>query len=252
VNPIVGYILGVVVVGVLINIFAAEAIGWMPKAAQRLLDRAGRQLPEDHRERWIREWEGDMAAFSGRPIAGLIYALKISRSVPALARELAPAAVAVGAERTRQARPPRRKRVPAGAAASIGTIGALRRAVTRWVQAVGRRVSEAISVDPVLAFVRSTGRFYGETARATGRMVLTIATTLRATLEAVTQSLRLTITAITDIARSLRREAAGSVAPVAAGAFLATAVGLALASSKSTIGIMMLVAIVGVILVFRR
>src|SRR5262245_33850834 len=95
----VAIILAVVVFGlcwiglqVVTSLVQQEVLGWIPHLSLGLLRFAVRQLPPEHRDRWLEEWEGDLATVRDRPLTCLRTAVGFVFAVRGVCHELRPAA----------------------------------------------------------------------------------------------------------------------------------------------------------------
>jgi hypothetical protein len=64
---------------VLKQIIATEITGWVPPLGRMIIRRGTARLPPEHRARYLEEWLAELATFEGRPLTGLLTALRILR-----------------------------------------------------------------------------------------------------------------------------------------------------------------------------
>jgi hypothetical protein len=78
------------------GLLSKEVEASLPAISRNLLLRAAHRLPEEHRERFLEEWNAEFAeAIRGRPLWAVLQAASLYRSARKIAAELQPAAVAV-------------------------------------------------------------------------------------------------------------------------------------------------------------
>jgi hypothetical protein len=83
-------ILGVFFFGALGSLAAAEFLGWAPVWASKVVARAANRMPHDQQERWREEWHAELAAYSGRGISSLAWALSLYVGAVRMAHALSP------------------------------------------------------------------------------------------------------------------------------------------------------------------
>jgi hypothetical protein len=68
-----------VFVGVVVQLVAEEVSGWLPIWSRGLLSAAVRRLPVAQQSRYRDEWRAELAAYRGRPLAGILFTWRLRR-----------------------------------------------------------------------------------------------------------------------------------------------------------------------------
>jgi hypothetical protein len=77
---------------VVTSLVQQEVLGWIPHLSLGLLRLAVRQLPPAHRDRWLEEWEAELATLRDRPLTCLLTAVGFVFAVRGVCGAISPAA----------------------------------------------------------------------------------------------------------------------------------------------------------------
>jgi hypothetical protein len=128
---------------------AEEMLGGVIYLCRRILRRAARRLPLEHRARYAEEWEAELLALPGGPVTKLVWALRTRAGVRALAAALAPNRRRVKAAKPSRAGMRRAKLIDRAQAGDVQAFGDLydEYALTVYRYIYGRTSSSALAED---------------------------------------------------------------------------------------------------------
>lgn len=139
------WVLGALAAGAI----AEEMLGGVSYLCRRILRRAARRLPLEHRVRYAEEWEAELLALPGGPVTKLVWTLRTRGGVRALAPALAPSRRRIEAAQPSRAGMRRAELIDRAQAGDVQAFGDLydEYSLTVYRYIYGRTRSSALAED---------------------------------------------------------------------------------------------------------